>query len=353
MLQLSYRALRRVTSVLALLLCVSFLVPSASLAQSGGGAGSTGAAITVAPLNMRSGPATTEPIVAIIPSDTTVTVTGASEAGFLPISWDGVNGWVSADYVTMDATTPPPAPAPEAPVISTLVASSDLNLRSAPDLAASVLAVIPGGASVGITGSAESGFLPVNFDGTFGWASAEYLQDSSASVPAPESTPVGSGLIWPVSGSEWSIIQGYNGGTHQNRSASAQYYYALDIARTDGATAGQAVYAPASGAILWLDPGSGGIAIDMGNGYTVAMFHVTFDGSLGSGQSVSQGQYLGTISGPGGAGYASTPHVDITLWQTANGGRAAAPFSGGNAISGMDLPDVGGGNQHGGTTFYP
>ncbi len=91
----------------------------------------------------------------------------------------------------------------------------------------------------------------------------------------------------------------------------------------------------------------------MGNGYTVAMFHSTYDAGLSRGQWVEQGQYLGTVSGPGGAGYASTPHVDITLWYTGEGGRTAAPFSGGNAISGWDFPDTGGSNQHAGTTFNP
>jgi len=329
-----------------------YLSTGAPTGDSGAGAGD--AQIT-SYLNFRSGPGTDYGIISVIPNGASVSLTGASSGGFVEIVYNGYQGWVSADYVASGSEAPAPAPDPEpAPVeIASMVTTTSLNLRADASLSGAVLTVIPSGATVSLTGDSQNGFLPVTYDGLNGWASAEFLGDGSTAGPEPAPVTGGSGLIWPVSGGEWSIIQGYNGGTHQNRSGTAQYYYALDIARTDGNTAGQPVFAPASGTILWLDGGSGGIAIDMGNGYTVAMFHNTYDGGLTRGQWVEQGQYLGTISGPGGAGYASTPHVDITLWYTGEGGRAAAPFSGGNAISGWDFPDTGGGNQHGGTTFNP
>jgi uncharacterized protein YraI len=318
-----------------------------------GTASETGTAQAVSFLNFRTGPGTGYGIISVIPDGATVTLTGQSSDGFVSVAYEGYDGWVSADYVTTGTSASAPAPEPDAPAVSSMVTTSSLNMRSDADLSATVITVLPAGAEVSVTGAGQNGFLPVSYDGHSGWASADFLQGGSAPAPSPAPETGGSGISWPVRGGTWSIIQGYNGGTHQNRSDSAQYYYALDIARTDGDTAGQSVYAPASGTILWLDPGSGGIAIDMGNGYTVAMFHSTFDGGLSRGQWVDQGQYLGTVSGPGGAGYASTPHVDITLWQTSGGGRAAAPFSGGNAISGMSFDDVGGSNQHGGTTFNP
>ena len=77
---------------------------------------------------------------------------------------------------------------------------------------------------------------------------------------------------------------------------------------------------------------------------------------LSAGDSVSQGQYVGTISGPGGNGYMGFEHIHINLWQTSDGGnwsRTAVPFSGDFAISGWDFPDTGGSNQYAGTVFYP
>src|SRR5690606_36987314 len=135
--------------------------------------------------------------------------------------------------------------------------------------------------------------------GTNGWASGDYLTfEQPGPGPGGPGGPggnVGGTLVWPVSGGTWEIIQGYNGGTHNNRSATAQYYYALDIARRDGATAGTSVYAPASGTVVWNDPNSGGIMINMGNGYAIAMFHCTFMSSLQRGSQITQGQYLGFI----------------------------------------------------------
>ncbi|MEZ4500882.1 MAG: hypothetical protein R2839_12605 [Thermomicrobiales bacterium] len=59
--------------------------------------------------------------------------------------------------------------------------------------------------------------------------------------------------------------------------AHSQYLYFFDIAREDRNTGGQPVYAPVSGTVRWTERESGGITINMGNGYAVAMFHVTVD----------------------------------------------------------------------------
>ncbi|MEZ4500812.1 MAG: hypothetical protein R2839_12250 [Thermomicrobiales bacterium] len=82
----------------------------------------------------------------------------------------------------------------------------------------------------------------------------------------------------------------------------------------------------------------------MGNGYGIAMFHITIDGSIRSGVQVTQGRYVGYVSGPGGSGYQVTPHIDLTLWRLPNGGgspRISTAFTGDFAISGYDYPDIG------------
>lgn len=315
----------------------------------------TGSARVTTALNLRAGPSTADRSLTVMPAGATVSLTGQSANGFLSVSYNGTSGWAYADFLDTSGAPAPPAPAEPDPSASwQAVTTSALNLRSDASLSATVLVVMPAGATVTVTGGGQNGFLPVTYAGQNGWASADFLREAGDPGPAP-APGGGGGIIWPVTGGTWQIIQGYNGGTHQNRSASAQYYYGLDIARVDGGTAGQAVYAPASGTVRWVDPGSGGIAIDMGNGYAVVMFHFTADSGVGRGQTVQQGQYLGSISGPGGNGYASTPHVEIDVWQTNDGvrTRTSVPFTGGNAISGMSFPDIGGSNQHNGTQFNP
>ena len=320
-----------------------------------------GTATVVDSLNLRSGPSLADAVLLVMPPGSQVTVTGAAVNGFLPVTFNGTAGWAATAYLST-AGAPPPAPAPPSPTPAppapgpgggTATVTSSLNLRAGPSTADAILAVMPPGATVAITGAAQNGFYPVTYAGQSGWAAGAYLAIGGApggdpGVPPGGSPPSGgsSGIVWPFAGGTWSVVQGYNVGSHQNRSAFAQYKYSLDFARTDGNTAGQAVYAPVSGTIRWVDRGSGGMLIDVGNGYGVAFFHVTVAGGLGSGQRVERGQYVGTISGPGGEGYAVTPHIDLTCWQFVDGGHVSVPFTGPNAIAGQEFPDIGGANQY-------
>lgn len=263
---------------------------------------------------VRSGPSTNDSIMAELLAGDEVTLQGETNNGFVSIYWEDYIGWVSSDYLVFEADGPaepanptepqPAAPAPDAP-------------------------------EEPVTPEPEP--VPT---------------EASAQEPAPANGTIS----WPVSGGEWEILQGYNGSSHQNNSDLWQYRDSLDLVRTDGSTADQTVFSPVTGTVRWLDPSTGGISIDMGNGYAVAMFHLTIDGSISAGDTLTQGQALGFVSDVGGAGYASTPHVHIAVWDTSDGGnwnRSSVPFSGSLAISGFDLPNNGAGFQHTGIVFNP
>ncbi|CAN5821031.1 hypothetical protein BH20CHL4_BH20CHL4_07060 [soil metagenome] len=68
--------------------------------------------------------------------------------------------------------------------ITGTVFDGGLNLRSSASLGSSVLRVIPNGAVVGITGQSSGGFLSVSYQGTSGWAAAEFIDLGG---PAPRS----------------------------------------------------------------------------------------------------------------------------------------------------------------------
>jgi hypothetical protein len=260
------------------------------------------------------------------------------------------------------------------------VTTTDANLRGGPSTDADVLTVLPPGAALSIDGPAANGFVPVTGNGVSGWVAAELLDDGAAVAAQPANAPSGdvptpvptapppstssepaleaassesTGIAWPFAGDKWEVVQGYNTGTHTNRSDFAQYKYSLDWARVDGDTAGQPVFAPVSGTVQWVDRGSGGMLVDAGNGYGVAVFHVTLDRDLAPGGPVDQGQRIGAISGPGGEGYMSTAHIDITVWRLSGGSHESVPFVGPNAIAGKEFPDTGGANQHMGATVTP
>ncbi|HEU5433454.1 MAG TPA: SH3 domain-containing protein, partial [Thermomicrobiales bacterium] len=281
-----------------------------------------------------------------------------------------------------------PAAAPAAP--GSAKTTTEANLRSGPTTDAAVLAVLPAGAAVSVDGAASNGFVPVTNDGVSGWVAADLIsggaaaETASGAVPAPHpaadaavasspplpaaasatataapapaatkaATDESTGIVWPVTGGAWEVVQGYNNGTHTNRSAFAQYKYSLDWARVDGDTAGQPVYAPVSGTVQWVDRGSGGLLIDAGNGYGVALFHLTLDGVAGGGR-VERGQRIGVISGPGGDGYMSMTHFEIAAWRLNGRSHESVPFVGPNAIAGQEFPDSGGTNQYMGMRVTP
>ncbi|HET7092928.1 MAG TPA: hypothetical protein VFI22_05600, partial [Thermomicrobiales bacterium] len=232
------------------------------------------------------------------------------------------------------------------------------------------------------TGDPVAGFYPVDFGGASGWVSGAFLtfdgprpgSESTDQPAAANQTPaadpatpqaaasssdadnVAAGLIWPVSGGDWYVLQGYDGSSHQDESALWQYEYSLDLARKDGDTAGQQVIAPAAGTIRWFDPSTGGISIDIGDDHAVALFHVTVDPALKVGQALDQGSPIGTISGPGGPGFEGMAHVHLALWETDDGGnwdRHAVPFVAPYTIDGQSFPDNGGSYQYTDYEFHP
>jgi uncharacterized protein YraI len=276
--------------------------------------------VTTTDANLRSGPSADAGILAVLPPGTTVSVDGVQNNGFVPVTGNGIAGWVAGNLLGKEGVSAAPVPAP---VQEKAVASPTIAASVPPSTPAPVVAPV-----------ATATPQPV--------------------APAPEAaSSVSTGIAWPFSGGEWEVVQGYNTGTHTNRSAFAQYMYSLDWARVDGDTAGQPVFAPVSGSVRWVDRGSGGMLVDAGNGYGVAVFHVTIDRGFGRGDSVARGQRIGTISGPGGDGFMSMAHIDITAWRLVDGGQEATPFVGPNAIAGQEFPDTGGANQHMGARVAP
>ncbi len=132
-------------------------------------------------VNLRTGPGLQHSVIRVVPNGTRVVLTGQSSNGFRSVSVNGTTGWLSADYVVADAA----APAPTEKVTTT----DRLNLRSGPNTTSAVLAVIPNGASVELTGQSSNGFRSVSYAGRKGWAFEAYLT-IPATPPPPPPPPV-------------------------------------------------------------------------------------------------------------------------------------------------------------------
>lgn len=162
-------------------------------------------------LNMRSGPGTTFGVIRSIPSGAQVEVMGAAQGGFLPVRYQGTEGWASAEYLRVGSSGTPAAPTATAtatatPVTPTATATAPatpdgnatgsgtvtaarLNFRTGPGTSSPVIGVLTVGTRVEITGSAQNGFLPIRAQGTSGWAAQEYIGTGPAATPTATATP--------------------------------------------------------------------------------------------------------------------------------------------------------------------
>jgi uncharacterized protein YraI len=325
--------------------------------------GETGPRYTIDTVHLRSGASTNTDSLAYLEVGVELQLLGEVENGFARVSSPFGEGWVYAEYIGAEQPAVPETPTepetpsePETPEPVARYTSAAVNLRDGATMGSAVLSVVPLGTEVSFLGQTENGFARVANDGVQGWLAAEYLSDTPPEVPDPGPAPSASLVTWPVSGGEWTISQGYNGSSHQNRSSSWQYYYSFDLKRADGSTTGQPVYSAVNGTIRWIDEATGGMSIYLGDGLAYAFFHARLDPGLQEGDTVTQGQYLGTIAPAGEAGNGGSPHLHITMWETSDEGnwsRNAIPFTGRAAIAGIEFPATGTGNDYRGYAFNP
>lgn len=137
----------------------------------GGGGDDDITATTTDDVNFRTGPGRSYDVIFVVPPGTEVILTGNEENGFMSVEIDGQNGWISGAYLMV----PDGGGSGGGGNDETMTVTEDLNLRSGPSTADSIVAVMPAGATVTVTGAERNGFLPVTYRGTAGWAYAQYL----------------------------------------------------------------------------------------------------------------------------------------------------------------------------------
>jgi N-acetylmuramoyl-L-alanine amidase len=149
-------------------------------------------------LNLRQDPTLEAPVLGIVPEGSPVQLDVGDEAnGYVPVTYDGVEGWVIAEGLaappeeigvgaasTAAPAAAPAAAAPAAPAASNAdarVTLAPLLLRSGPSTEADPILEMPDGAVVTLTREgAENGYVTVEFDGVIGWAYAELLGEPTS-----------------------------------------------------------------------------------------------------------------------------------------------------------------------------
>ena len=144
-------------------------------ADTGGNPGDSpvviGSAVATVDLNLRAGPGTNHQVLRVLARGTTVQTTDFAAAGYRYVIHEGLSGWVAEQY--LGTSIPGDPEPPYDPNYATTTA--DVNLRSAPSLSASILAVIPSGTRVRLNPEANNNFRGVEYNGANGWVRTDYL----------------------------------------------------------------------------------------------------------------------------------------------------------------------------------
>ena len=149
-----------------------------------GGGSSSGSTAVLSALNLRSGPSTSDSIILVMPEGSRVDLTGEGRNGFLEVIYRGTTGWAHSDYLDGGngasddggddgGSLPTGSGGGSATVID-----GSLNLRAGPSTGDSIILVMPGDADVELTGDENNGFVGVIYNGTRGWAYADYISTS-------------------------------------------------------------------------------------------------------------------------------------------------------------------------------
>lgn len=99
------------------------------------------------------------PVVTLLPAGAEVTLTGSAAPGYLEIEYDGEAVWVPIQHTMLGVR----------PGIDTAVTLTDLPLLDAPMREATVLAVVPEGQTVILTGASVDGYDAGSHNGVGGW----------------------------------------------------------------------------------------------------------------------------------------------------------------------------------------
>lgn len=217
-------------------------------------------------LNLRSGPGTGYAAVASIPADAVLTITGL-DSGWYKTSYNGKDGYVSSDYVTLSSSASTQQTT-RTGVLNT--GGSSLNLRSGPGTSYTKVTSIPAGAVLTITAE-ESGWYAVSYGGKNGYVSADYVtivdsasavnSDLAAQLVAYAKQFLGCPYVYGASGPSSFDCSGFTSyvykhfGYSLNRSATGQY--------SNGTPVDQSQMQPGD-LILWRAYGSSKTATHVG-----------------------------------------------------------------------------------------
>lgn len=128
-----------------------------------------------ADLNLRSGASLASSVLAVIPYNSLIQGTGEVSNGFRRVTYNGITGWASDEYLSISNGPSPGPGGPDPLPTGEAHTNAASNLRSGPGLDQPVVLVVPFGALVATTDIVQNGYRQVVYIDTRGWIFDELL----------------------------------------------------------------------------------------------------------------------------------------------------------------------------------
>lgn len=126
-----------------------------------------GDAVTTSAVNFRASASLSGAILWVVDEGETVEISDLVTNGYRYVRVNGATGWIYDDYLSTDVETGP----------ISFKTTANVNLRAKPSLSATVIMVVPKGKTVvDYDLVLSNGFRGVDYNGTVGWISADYLK---------------------------------------------------------------------------------------------------------------------------------------------------------------------------------
>ena len=151
------------------------------------------AVVTGSEVNVRNGPGTVYAISASVSRDTTVEVLDRSNPDWYQISWDGMSGYVSSQFLSLTEDDSSAEVTVDRAASSGSINGMHVYLRAAPSTSADVLGTYSTGKDLTITGTSGD-WTAVRIDGKDGYVFSDFVTEAGSNTaslvvdPSPSAT---------------------------------------------------------------------------------------------------------------------------------------------------------------------
>ncbi|MDO5068320.1 MAG: septal ring lytic transglycosylase RlpA family protein [Propionibacteriaceae bacterium] len=202
-----FKALGRLTAIMALTAMLVVVAPAVFPTHSASAA--AGETVTArVNVNIRSGPGTRHAKLGVLRAGATLKARGTASNGWVPVTHQGRQAWVSAAHVQLGGTaTAPVASGSTGQAFTT----TKLNVRATPSTSRRALGVLAKGAAVAMTGARSGSWTQITWRGGTAWVASRYLTTTAqASTPTPAPPPAATPAPSPAPstvGSRWATTE--------------------------------------------------------------------------------------------------------------------------------------------------